>query len=198
MPSEILAGVTSWGDGPCASFGYDTRVDIYADWVQSFIDTYEAATCDADGLCASPCTAPDPDCPCADDGFCTTACLEPGLDPDCCRAEGTCVVECPARDPDCSVTPIGDPCTIDFDCGENVCAGSLCSEPCDPAAPACAEGDFCLTVEGRDVCVEPSCPNGSDCEETCACRTGGSGAGAPGGLLLLALVIALFRPKRAR
>ncbi len=198
---EVLAGVTSWGDGPCSSFGYDTRVDAYADWVQGYIDTYAAATCDADALCAAPCPAPDPDCPCIADGFCTAACADPATDPDCpdtCGAEGTCTVACAQRDPDCPIIPAGGLCTTDFDCGDNLCAGSLCSEPCDPAAPACAEGDFCLTVDGRDVCVEPACPNGSDCEETCACRTGRGGPGAPGGLFLLALVIALFRPKRAR
>jgi secreted trypsin-like serine protease len=35
---EVLAGVTSWGDGPCAEFGYDTRVDAYAAWVQTTVD----------------------------------------------------------------------------------------------------------------------------------------------------------------
>lgn len=38
---EVLAGVTSFGDIGCAMFGFDTRIDPYADWILSQIDTFD-------------------------------------------------------------------------------------------------------------------------------------------------------------
>jgi secreted trypsin-like serine protease len=53
--SEVLAGVTSWGDAPCAEFGYDTRVDAYGDWVRQQItavgDDVPTPTDDGGGGC---------------------------------------------------------------------------------------------------------------------------------------------------
>lgn len=33
-----IVGITSWGDGPCVSFGVDMRVDAYLDWIGDRID----------------------------------------------------------------------------------------------------------------------------------------------------------------
>ncbi len=78
---EALAGVTSGGDGPCAEYGMDTRVDVHRDWLASFL-AEDPPSCDRDGQCAIGCAGADPDCPCAADGECG-ACPQAAIDPDC-------------------------------------------------------------------------------------------------------------------
>lgn len=34
-PTPFVIGVTSWGDGPCETFGEDMRVDAYSSWITS-------------------------------------------------------------------------------------------------------------------------------------------------------------------
>jgi hypothetical protein len=189
---EVLAGVTSWGDGPCAEFGVDTRVDVHRAWIEGFVDAQDPATCDGDGRCATGCAEPDPDCPCAADGMCTAACTVAGADPDCppeCAGEGTCRVDCPARDPDCPPpVGLGEACESDFDCGDAVCL-DVCVPTCDPAAPMCADGLECReTGSGRATCLE----GGGD---GCGCQAGKRGSFPA----LIALVIGLlFTRKRAK
>ncbi len=38
---EALAGVTSFGDLGCSMFGFDTRIDVYADWILSQIEAFD-------------------------------------------------------------------------------------------------------------------------------------------------------------
>jgi secreted trypsin-like serine protease len=86
---ETVIGVTSYGDALCEADGYNTRTDVFADFVSAFLDGSgqgdEAATeggqipiepgteptdldfCDlmgwyGDGVCDEDCDAPDPDC----------------------------------------------------------------------------------------------------------------------------------------
>lgn len=191
---EYLAGVTSWGDGPCAAFGYDTRVDAYRSWIEPIVDATDPATCATDGRCAVGCTAPDQDCPCAADTFCTADCPTAGADPDCpaaCGAEGTCRQDCPVRDPDCPVVGVGVACERDFDCAAGVCQG-VCRPPCDPAAPVCADGLTCDEVRGVNACITT---------RSGGCNTNGrtnGGRGPARGLawLLPAAVIALLLAQR--
>jgi secreted trypsin-like serine protease len=43
--TEVIAGITSFGDAGCDTFGTDTRIDKYADsWVQPFIDEFDPGT----------------------------------------------------------------------------------------------------------------------------------------------------------
>jgi hypothetical protein len=92
---EAVAGLTTGGDGPCAEFGVDTRVDIHLDWLAPYL-AEDPPACDADGQCAADCEDADPDCPCAADGLCG-ACGEPAIDPDCPRPEDPT-----AGDPGCA------------------------------------------------------------------------------------------------
>ncbi len=40
--TEVIAGITSFGDTGCDSFGTDTRIDKYADsWVQPYLDEFD-------------------------------------------------------------------------------------------------------------------------------------------------------------
>jgi secreted trypsin-like serine protease len=40
--TEVIAGITSFGDTGCDSFGTDTRIDKYADsWVQPYLDQFD-------------------------------------------------------------------------------------------------------------------------------------------------------------
>lgn len=59
---EVVAGITTTGTDICGS-GYDigTRVDAFADWIQTFVSAHDSATCGADGQCDNSCPN-DPDC----------------------------------------------------------------------------------------------------------------------------------------
>jgi hypothetical protein len=124
---EHVAGVTSFTTANCSGVGNDgsARTDKYISFISGFIDQHDPATCEADGRCASGCTAVDPDCPCEADGFCTDLCPDlatdddcdgcgsdgicradcPVLDDDCCGADGNCFAGCGALDPDCAPDP---------------------------------------------------------------------------------------------
>jgi hypothetical protein len=196
--------VTSWGDPACAEYGYDTRVDVYAGWVDGYIADVDPPSCEADGQCADGCESPDPDCPCIADGFCEPPCPDAALDPDCpseCGAEGTCIEECPSRDVDCPIAGIGEACTDDFDCGDNLCVDDVCAVPCDPAAAEgeCADGETCEEVGGGlGACLGDG--DGDGCLSVAGGRQGRSsgGVGLVALLALSAVVIALRRRKDAR
>lgn len=79
---ELLAGVTSFGDTGCDEYGFDTRVDVFADWIDEQVTLHDSPTCAADGLCVAVCPEPDLDCPpvCVDDDICEQRCA---ADVDC-------------------------------------------------------------------------------------------------------------------
>lgn len=60
---EVLAGVTSSGDTPCATFGEDTRVDVYRDFIDPIVAAQDPPGCDGDDICVETCPARDTDCP---------------------------------------------------------------------------------------------------------------------------------------
>lgn len=60
--TERLVGVISRGDADCVTGGYSTRVDLYRDWVASWIENVDPASCDLDLRCTADCEALDPDC----------------------------------------------------------------------------------------------------------------------------------------
>jgi secreted trypsin-like serine protease len=83
---EVIAGITSFGDKNCMQFGYDTRVDKFADsFVQPYIDMFDpkpkvpgpdgfipgtvGATCMAESDCDSHTCAFS-----GNSGFCTASC----------------------------------------------------------------------------------------------------------------------------
>jgi MYXO-CTERM domain-containing protein len=155
--NEVVAGIHSRSD--CETVMVDERVHLHvAGFIQPFIDSGPKPTCAPDGLCATGCSSPDPDCPCAEDGFCTAACQDTASDPDCdpkCGAEGTCVEGCPLPDPDCATT-----------CG----ADGVCDAACD-ADPDCA-----LACVADDVCEDGCGDSDPDCD-----GESGSGGGEEGG-----------------
>lgn len=65
---EVVAGVTSSGDTRCETNGVDTRVDVFASWLDDQIDPIDPATCRADGRCVNDCSSFDIDCPFVEDG----------------------------------------------------------------------------------------------------------------------------------
>lgn len=101
---EVLGGIHSRSD--CDNAIIAERVDVHAlTFVMPFIEEHEgAASCETDGLCATGCAEPDPDCPCAADGICSDVCAHPSADLDCsseCPADGVCDESC-SYDHDCT------------------------------------------------------------------------------------------------
>ncbi len=122
---ELVIGATSFGTTVCGmpSDGA-VRTDTYYDWIMAYIAAHDAGTCSADGRCvATGCPTPDPDCACAMDGTCSVACVGwETNDPDCsgCAAGGTCRNDCPVVDTDCCAADgaCNEVCgTADTDCG---------------------------------------------------------------------------------
>ncbi len=125
---EYVAAATSFGTDACGQ-GEDgaARTDDSIGWIKQYIaknEKFGLPSCDKDGQCASGCSAPDPDCPCADDGHCTDACGDVTKDPDCagCQKDGMCKADCPSVDEDC--------------CG----ADGSCVAECKDLDPDCASG----------------------------------------------------------
>jgi len=80
---ERLVGINSRSD--CKQHFLAERIDVHTmNFIMPFIEEHEGAvSCQADGMCASNCNAPDPDCLCQADGMCTTACINQEADVDC-------------------------------------------------------------------------------------------------------------------
>lgn len=38
---EVLAGLTLYGDRPCAEYGYDGRIDIQYEWIRGYVETVD-------------------------------------------------------------------------------------------------------------------------------------------------------------
>ncbi|MBA2545225.1 MAG: trypsin-like serine protease [Deltaproteobacteria bacterium] len=165
--TEYIIGVTSFGTAACgAGLDGSVRIDTYREWIREYIEAHDVlppdASCEADGQCASDCTAPDPDCACAADGFCTAACGDLASDPDCdgCAAGDTCRADCPVMDNDCCATD------------------GTCFAECGEVDADCAEDPNGNNPDGED-------PEGSDG----GCHSGG---GASGLLLALGLGLLAF------
>jgi V8-like Glu-specific endopeptidase len=163
---EVVAGIHSRSD--CINNATDTRVAVYLPEINSFIGAIEPGR-GFDAVCATGCTEPDPDCPCAGDGFCTTACADPLDDPDCdpgCGQDGMCVLECPAKDPDCTVCGADDACDptciADPDCARDdgpCSADGQCDLACTDDPDCWNAGDLSAEQYDGDV-VESSCQLG--------------------------------------
>jgi V8-like Glu-specific endopeptidase len=184
--AEVLAGVTSTGDGSCDTYGVDTRVDAFAPWIEWVMAAEDPSTCTG------------ADCPCAADGRCSIDCSRPGNDPDCptnCGADGTCNLDCPERDRDCPA-PLADgqSCALDSDCASDVCQGT-CRSLCNPEADVACGHDLRCEQRGRFgayACVSPPTASG--------CHVGGkvgSFAAMPGRLAAFGLWLGLLAWRRA-
>jgi len=155
-----VAGVHSYTQpsGNCMD-GLDTRVDLYGPFIRQFLMDTGGPSCVEDGLCASGCASPDPDCVCVADGTCNGQCPNLASDPDCpidCSANGVCTnLSCPRPDPDCVAE--GSTCTMDGQCQFRTCATDpqrpdrYCSRPCSATCPT---GTSCVGT----VCLKPQLP----------------------------------------
>jgi MYXO-CTERM domain-containing protein len=175
-----VAGIHSRSD--CFFGSEDTRVDAYLTEIQTFIDSHPDPSCEADGLCATPCEGGDPDCPCAEDGQCTAACPDPNEDPDCmnaCGPDGVCEADCPLVDPDCPT------CGPDGQCLASCPADPDCAEPsCDPETECC--DDECAE-DGEPLEVE---------QGGCGCRVVGAAKLDTRAWLMLIAAVGLARRRR--
>jgi len=162
--TPYVAGITSYGDSYCATYGVSTRPDYYDAWINDFIGTVQP-DCSEDGYCNPDCAdGADPDCStapdCSADGYCNPECAD-GEDPDCdtgpdCSADGYCNPDCAAgEDPDCS--------TSDPYCGDGYCDGQAWGEDCNtcaadcpafdhPRFPACCGDGVCGKKEDASNC----------------------------------------------
>lgn len=63
---EYVAGITSYGDGPCLDYGVNTKVDAYQPWIDNYIQAAGVEDCtaagDEDNDGVEDCN--DPDCAC--------------------------------------------------------------------------------------------------------------------------------------
>lgn len=168
-----VAGVHSWTipSGNCMD-GLDTRVDLYGPFIRQFLMDTGGASCVEDGLCASGCPGPDPDCVCQADGMCNGQCPNLLSDPDCpadCVANGVCATQaCPRLDPDC-VAELST-CTADAQCQSRTCAtdpqrpARYCSRVCSAGCPG---GTSCVGT----VCLLPQLPTAMEGQP---CTVGGT------------------------
>lgn len=179
--TEVVVGVTSFGDEFCTMGGYATKVDAYLTWIDPWVAAHDTVTCGSDGGCASGCPSPDPDCPCADDSYCTTACPNSDTDPDCpqgCGAQGDCVASgCPVPDPDCNEPPPPPP---PDECEANGNCVMGCT-PRDPDCPLAGTGGQCASSADCEsgICLPaPDDPSITYCTAMCDDAT----APCPGGM----------------
>lgn len=181
-----VVGVHSWTQpgGNCMD-GLDARVDQFGPFIRQFLMDTGGASCVEDGLCASGCASPDPDCVCQADGTCNGQCPNLLSDPDCssdCVANGVCATaSCPRPDPDC--TSELSTCTMDSQCQYRSCVADpqrsqrYCSRPC---SATCAAGTTCVGA----VCLLPQLPTaglGQACTIGGTFCTAGTCSGLPGG-----------------
>jgi hypothetical protein len=159
-----VAGVHSWTQpGANCMDGLDTRVDLYGPFIRQFLMESGGGSCVEDGLCASGCPAPDPDCVCIADGQCNGLCANLLSDPDCpreCVADGVCSMQdCPRLDPDCRAEL--DQCTANAQCQYRTCATDpqrnerYCARPC---SETCQLGTACTA----SACLKPQLPTATE------------------------------------
>lgn len=200
---EVLVGVTSSGDVRCEQGAVDTRVDVHAGFVQSFIDAtaigaaglgkrcYDDANCGS-GVCAFPSDAPSV-------GYCTTSC---GGTDECplamqCQAQPAgrqCRFDMP------SPGSLATSCATDGDCHSRLCAQAapasspVCAARCFEVSAICPEGFACgpTVAPGQWACfAAPRSPDAGG-----GCEVGGRASGS--GVALLALLSMLVWMGRCR
>lgn len=159
---EYVAGIHSYTHGStCQPTHGDTRVDLYADLLEEWIQANDPV-CGADGVCAHKGCTNDPDC-------------EP------CGPDGTCTSDCPLPDPDCPTSGVGEICQAASQCVDGgPClfwqgdpSSRFCTRACDPANDDCPAAMSCQNIAGAgNVCYyddDPPFVLGSTCEVATDC-----------------------------
>jgi secreted trypsin-like serine protease len=132
--TPYVAGLTSYGDSTCATYGVSTRPDYYTNWINDFIGVVVDPFC-GDGSCnaGETCETCEADC-----GACPPVC-----------GDGTCEgnEDCETCAADCG------PCPVSY-CGDGTCDAdedcNSCEADCGPCEPCAAFGEYCDT--GADCC----------------------------------------------
>jgi V8-like Glu-specific endopeptidase len=118
---ETIVGVTSFGNQTCTGGGYDTRIDDYLSWINTYVNT----------TCTPMCSGRT----CGDDG-CGGSCGGCGTNQTC-SAAGQCVMACV---PSCAGRACGDDgcggscggCGTNQTCSmAGQCVSSMPATPCD-------------------------------------------------------------------
>ena len=188
-----VAGVTSFGDGDCATFGCSTSVSSFADWIAARTGQAlgDGEGCVDDAQCVS--------------GFCAQGvCCDQRCDKTLCEAcraslgapaDGACapIVTCPGES-DCALQGVCDPasgecrheakpadticddgnaCTLDDHCLFGACVGAgsvYCPPPNECQTPTTE--DACQPENGR--CAYDNLPDGTPCgeDQKSACQKG--------------------------
>jgi len=187
--TELLAGVTSHGDGTCSDHAADARVDVQLDgFIQPYLDATGPGVVEPGDACLYDEHCRSGACAVASDDARISYCAPPCGGPDECRPGTECaagadgVERC--RWPLPTPRALGAPCTQPGDCvDECLVEQGQCSVRCVPVgADACPSGFLCTQLgDGFDFyCLSAPTPHHG-------CAAGGPGG--PGGLGLVALLL---------
>ncbi|MGI5865233.1 MAG: S1 family peptidase [Myxococcales bacterium] len=169
---EYVAGVTSYGDRTCISWGCSTKVDRFARFIAEFLGTLQPLG----AACINP-----SDCQsgfCVDGVCCNTACSAGACDA-CSKAAGAPADgQCTALSGPCDD---GNLCTTNDGCWNMACVGTPLT--CESQG-GCLTGGACDPATG--ACVgQQALPNGAECDDgnLCtrfdSCQDGVCQGGAP-------------------
>jgi hypothetical protein len=159
---EYVAGITSYGDWNCSTFGCSTSADAHQDFIDEIVgtDKPQGARCATGSQCQSGY--------CVDGFCCESACAETCYACDLPKQEGLCL---PA--PDGHRCTDGDPCN-----GTEICQAGKCLNQSNP--PSCQSNSPCLKArcqQGVGCVYEPVddaavCDDGNKCNGADTCQGG--------------------------
>jgi len=159
---EYVAGITSYGDSDCNSFGCSTKVDVYEEWINDFIGSFSVngQVCTNSAQCYS--------------GFCVDGvCCENSCDAPCMTCAGDKTAGSCTPAPDGSSCDDGEPCNGPDTCQQGSCIPGNTPPDCTPTNPclegSCQPGQGCVTTPRADG---SPCDNGNLCDGTDSCRQG--------------------------
>jgi hypothetical protein len=150
---EYVAGITSYGDSNCSSYGCSTKVDVFESWINDFIGSFaiNGQDCTNPAQCYSGL--------CVDGVCCESACDAPCMT---CAGDKTAGICSPS--PDGTACPDGDPCNGHETCQSGACVSDGVTPECIPTVP-CVSGS-CVTGQG---CVNTPLADGSTCNNDDIC-----------------------------
>jgi uncharacterized protein (TIGR03382 family) len=167
---ERVTGVHSHGNPDCLD-GFDTRVDTYQAWIQSWLQQHDPLPCGPDGICTAGCVPPDPDC------------VPVG---NACTSPSQCSSRICLSDPSQPNSYCSQTCSSPSACPANLfCDGGVCfitagsginpGQPCTPGGTPCATGSICTGPPGGGTSCLAPCTSAADCPAAWSCVPGSHG-----------------------